>query len=209
MSKSQKNGTGGGGKLRPIKITAVGDGMVGKTCLLITYTTKLFPTEYVPTVFDNYADNITVDGQDFNMILWDTAGQEDYERLRPLSYPNTDCFLLCFSISNRSSFENIVTKWTPEIRHHCPHVPIVLVATKIDLREANQSPDEDSKQTQQPAVEDLIQNVEGKKLRARIKAARYVECSAKSGEGLQDVFEEAVRCVLKRPPNKRRVCKVL
>ncbi|CAG2069334.1 unnamed protein product, partial [Timema podura] len=75
-------------RIRPIKITAVGDGMVGKTCLLITYTTKQFPKDYVPTVFDNYADNITVDGQDFNMTLWDTAGQEDYERLRPLSYPN-------------------------------------------------------------------------------------------------------------------------
>ncbi|KAG8225437.1 hypothetical protein J437_LFUL004437 [Ladona fulva] len=203
---SQKNGTGvNGGRLRPIKITAVGDGMVGKTCLLITYTTKLFPTEYVPTVFDNYADNITVDGQDFNMILWDTAGQEDYERLRPLSYPNTDCFLLCFSISNRSSFENILTKWTPEIRHHCPYVPIVLVATKIDLRE-NPGGDDDNKAVN---IEDLITTVEGKKLRARIKAARYVECSAKSGEGLKEVFEEAVRCVLKRPPSKRRVCKVL
>ncbi|XP_046393539.1 ras-like GTP-binding protein RhoL [Ischnura elegans] len=206
----QNNGTtgdqGGGGRLRPIKITAVGDGMVGKTCLLITYTTKKFPTEYVPTVFDNFADNITVDGQEINMILWDTAGQEDYERLRPLSYPNTNCFLLCFSISNRSSFENIVTKWTPEIKHHCPDVPIILVATKTDLRQ-NPGNDDDPKK---PAVEDLIQNSEGKKLRQRIKAAGYVECSAKNGDGLQEVFETAVRCVLKRPPSSRKpLCCIL
>lgn len=79
--------------LRPLKITTVGDGMVGKTCLLITYTQNEFPQEYVPTVFDNHACNLTVDGMDYNLTLWDTAGQEDYERLRPLSYPNVCIFL--------------------------------------------------------------------------------------------------------------------
>lgn len=178
-------------RIRPLKITAVGDGMVGKTCMLITYTTQRFPKEYVPTVFDNYADNITVDGQDFNMTLWDTAGQEDYERLRPLSYPNTDCFLLCYSVGSRSSFENIVSKWCPEIRHHCPNIPIVLVATKTDLR------DEDC---------ETITTAEGKKLKRKIKAARLVECSALKGEGLNEIFIEAVRCVVKKSPARRRQC---
>ncbi|KAG8330976.1 hypothetical protein J6590_051344 [Homalodisca vitripennis] len=130
MAAVEKNGTAATAavsRIRPLKITAVGDGMVGKTCMLITYTSQQFPTEYVPTVFDNYADNITVDGQEYNMTLWDTAGQEDYERLRPLSYPNTDCFLLCYSVGSRSSFENILSKWHPEIKHHCANVPIVLV----------------------------------------------------------------------------------
>lgn len=181
-------------RIRPIKITAVGDGMVGKTCMLITFTQKKFPIEYVPTVFDNYAGNITVDDQEFNMTLWDTAGQEDYERLRPLSYPNTDCFLLCFSVSSRSSFENIVSKWYPEIRHHCPNVPIVLIGTKIDLREEGQ---------------DVISENEGKGLRKRIKAARYVECSAINMQGLDEVFNEAIRTVMKKPPAPRRICAIL
>ncbi|XP_015608938.1 ras-like GTP-binding protein RhoL isoform X2 [Cephus cinctus] len=179
-------------RIRPIKITAVGDGMVGKTCMLITYTTKKFPTEYVPTVFDNYADNICVDGQEFNMTLWDTAGQEDYERLRPLSYPNTDCFLLCFSVSARSSYENVASKWYPEIKHHCPNVPIVLVGTKGDLRSEGDL--------------DIISLRECKKMQKKIKAFKYMECSAVKQEGLEDVFVEAIRAVLRKPSSTKLCC---
>ncbi|ALC47082.1 RhoL [Drosophila busckii] len=181
--------------LRPLKITIVGDGMVGKTCLLITYTQNEFPLEYIPTVFDNHACNITVDDNEYNLTLWDTAGQEDYERLRPLSYPNTNCFLLCYSISSRTSFENIKSKWWPEIRHFGSNVPVVLVGTKLDLRIPNS--------------EKFVTTQEGKRLRKEIHAYNLVECSAKKKMNLQQVFEEAVRAVDRKPKSRPPSCKIL
>lgn len=101
----------------PIKVVVVGDGAVGKTCLLIryhssyfSYTQNKFPTEYVPTVFDNYTATVKFDNRMINLGLWDTAGQEEYNRLRPLAYPNADVFLIVFSVVEPSSFINATKK---------------------------------------------------------------------------------------------------
>ena len=75
------------------------------------------------------------DGVPVSLGLWDTAGQEDYDRLRPLSYPQTDVFLICFSVVSPSSFENVTSKWCPEIKHHCPDAPILLIGNRLRNRE--------------------------------------------------------------------------
>ena len=120
--------------MQNVKLVVVGDGGVGKSSFLICATTSHFPCNYVPTVFDNYTANMMVYGKPVNVGLWDTAGQEDYDRLRPLSYPETDVFVVCFDVANRSSFQNVTEKWVPEVRHFCPEIPILLLATKTDLR---------------------------------------------------------------------------
>ncbi|XP_056636326.1 ras-like GTP-binding protein RhoL [Diorhabda carinulata] len=172
-----------------VKITVVGDGIVGKTCMLSTYTTGEFPAEYVPTVFEHYGQKITVDDIEYDMTLWDTAGQEDYERLRPLSYPHTNCFLVCFSVDkNLASYDNVTLKWVPEVRHFSPNVPIVIVATKIDLRN-------------DPSLACYTPE-EGKKLKRKVRAQSYMECSALANQGLEEVFVEAIR-VYRKSKNRK------
>ncbi|XP_033625044.1 rho-related protein racA-like [Asterias rubens] len=160
-----------------LKLVMLGDGAVGKSALLITYTTNSFPSNYIPTVFDNYSASVNVGGKPYNLGLFDTAGQEDYDRLRPLCYPGTDIFVLSFSVASRDSFLNIESKWLPEIKHHMPGVPILLVATKTDLR--------------QGSTHTCIYFDEGFKL-AQKHNMEYTETSALQGNNVKPCFEKAV-----------------
>lgn len=180
---------------RPLKMTVVGDGTVGKTCLLVTYTKKTFPTNYVPTVFDNFSDTIEVDGSCYDVSLWDTAGQEDYERLRILSYPNTDVFLLVYSVDNRTSFNNVTAKWIPELKHHCPNAPIILVGAKVDIRKDGSNSG------------NYVTYTEGLKMSKKI--GTFVECSALTTENLKLVFQEAIRAALNKPKPRNHNCIIL
>jgi small GTP-binding protein len=164
--------------------------------MLISYTTNKFPEDYVPTVFDNYTADIMVDGKPHVLNLYDTAGQEDYDRLRPLSYPQTDLFIVTFAVTSASSFENVRTKWIPELEHYAPGVPFILVGTKIDLRN-------------DPLH---VATSHGERLCNELKGQCYLECSARTQEGLKGVFDTAIQTVIaarKRPTKKRKECIVM
>ena len=186
------------------KLVIVGDGACGKTCLLIVFSKDQFPEVYVPTVFENYVADIEVDGKNVELALWDTAGQEDYDRLRPLSYPDTDVILMCYSIDSPDSLENIPEKWTPEVRHFCPSVPIVLVGNKKDLRNNEATRRELLKSKQEP-----VKTEEGRAMAEKIGAYAFLECSAKTKEGVREVFETATRAALSRQKKKSRKCSLL
>ena len=174
-----------------MKMVIVGNGACGKTWLLITYTTNKFPDKYIPTVFENYETNLLIDGRSYRLGLWDTAGQEDYDRLRPLSYPDTDCFLVCFSITSPSSFEDVREKWLPEIKHNCPATPFLIVGLQADLRHDMRTIEGLKKYKLSPVPTEA-----GIALAEEVGAYKYVECSAKTQIGLKNVFDQAAWCVL-------------
>ncbi|XP_013873156.1 rho-related GTP-binding protein RhoC [Austrofundulus limnaeus] len=186
------------------KLVIVGDGACGKTCLLIVFSKDQFPEVYVPTVFESYVADIEVDGKKVMLALWDTAGQEDYDRLRPLSYPDTDVILLCFSVDSPDSLDNIPEKWNPEVKHFCPNVPVILVGNKIDLRNDEYTRRELAKRKQVPLTYE-----DGKEMASRINAFSYRECSAKTKEGVRELFEMATWAALKVSKRRKDGCALL
>ncbi len=188
------------------KLVIVGDGACGKTCLLIVFSKGAFPELYVPTVFENYVADVEVDGRRIELALWDTAGQEDYDRLRPLSYPDSNVILICFAVSAPDTLENVEEKWISEVLHFCQGVPIILVGCKIDLRNDPKTNQQLAKLGQKP-----VSTAEGQAVAEKIKALTYMECSAKLNQGVREVFETATRAALqtKEKKEKKRKCLLL
>ncbi|KAK2600097.1 RHO4 protein [Conoideocrella luteorostrata] len=174
------------------KIVVVGDGGCGKTCLLISYSQGYFPEKYVPTVFENYITYPTHSptGKTVELALWDTAGQEEYDRLRPLSYPETDLIFVCFAIDCPNSLDNVLDKWYPEVLHFCPYTPLILVGLKSDLRYKKTCIEMLKTQGLTPVTTEQGLAVAGK------MHAQYMECSSKEMLGVDEIFERAILTVV-------------
>ncbi|GJC99420.1 GTP-binding protein rho2 [Colletotrichum higginsianum IMI 349063] len=190
------------------KLVIIGDGACGKTSLLSVFTLGYFPTYstqpvnpeprsltrhdlQIPTVFENYVTDCRVDGKSVQLALWDTAGQEDYERLRPLAYSKAHVILIGFSVDTPDSLDNVKHKWVEEVTRLCPGVPIILVGLKKDLREDPVAIEEMRKKSLR-----FVTHQEGDAASKEIGARKYLECSSLSGEGVDDVFEAATRAAL-------------
>lgn len=164
-----------------MKIVAIGDGAVGKTSLLMVLNGKPFPERYVPTIFENYTQLATINNESWKLHIWDTAGQDEYDRLRPLSYTGAQIILLCFALDSRQSYVNLSERWIGEVKHYCPNAKIILVGTKNDLRVANNP--------------NHVTDEQAKEFLNREKCAAYFPCSSKTGDGVDKVFPECAKAV--------------
>ena len=171
-----------------LKALAVGYGCVEKTSMLITYITKSFPQGDNSIVFDAYALDVDEHTQ---LGLCDAAGGNDYDKLRPLSYPQTDVFVLYFHVTKKDLFDELENYWYAELRHHCPGVPIILTATKIDLRE----------------TEDNCVTTEEEEALATKTRSHYAEISSLKGIGLDELFEKVVNLAYEQKTSSREKCK--
>ncbi|CAG0903380.1 unnamed protein product, partial [Cyprideis torosa] len=186
--------------VRDVKIVTIGDATVGKTCMLITYSTNQFPDFYKVTVFDSYAVSVAIGDREFQLNLYDTAGQEEYKALSAISYNGAHIFLVCFSVFplrmpgqigclkfcfnvqmfpsywfqvSPVSIENVRANWVPQIQLQCPDVPFLLVGTQIDLRRDAETLEKLADRNQRPFTPE-----QGERFAEELGAAKYVECSS-------------------------------
>lgn len=192
-----------------LKIVIVGDGGCGKTSLLMVYAKGDFPETYAPSVFEKYTTTICLGGKETKLNLYDTAGQDDYDRLRPLSYQEASVVLVCFDVTNPTSFENVLIKWFPEVKHFCRDTPLILIGCKTDLRKDRECARKLRAMNQAP-----ITYIQGEETCKQINGELYLECSAKFQENVEDIFKEATKRALvfrrkQRNYKSKRKCIIL
>ena len=181
--------------MQQLKCVAVGDDRAGTKDLLRTYVTNHCRNvnaniQMLTSKFNNYSINVMVDGSPITLSLFDTSGQGDDER--PKTYPETDVVLICFSVGDSNGIENIQNRWIPELEANCPRTRYVLVGTKIDGNR-------ESFASQAVAVAETV------------GAEKYVECSSSTEQGLQNVFDEAIRAAMmkKKPEESSGGCSIM
>jgi Ras-related C3 botulinum toxin substrate 1 len=178
--------------MKHIICVVVGDGAVGKSCLLLSYTTNAFPGEYIPTVFDNYSANVMAEDSQVTLQFWDTAGQEDHKKLRSLSDSQTAVFLICCSLVRSTSLENLETMWVPDVREHCPTTPYILAGMKSDLRDLFQ---QHAAEYRSKGMES-VPGSKGGDMKKTIGAPADIECSSRMQFNPKEVLETAIKVVL-------------
>uniref|UniRef100_H3C738 Uncharacterized protein n=1 Tax=Tetraodon nigroviridis TaxID=99883 RepID=H3C738_TETNG len=169
---------------RRVNCILVGDGAVGKSSLVVSYTTNACSQ---PSLSLLSSATVVVDGRPVQLQLCDTAGQDELERLRPLCYWNTDVFLLCYSVVRPGSFRSLTSRWFPEIQQHCPGAPVVLVGTQVDQREDVQVLIDLARNKERP-----VGTEEGRRLAQELGAVGFCECSALTQKNLKEAFDAAI-----------------
>ncbi|VEU23279.1 DEKNAAC104414 [Brettanomyces naardenensis] len=165
-------------KNSPFKVVIVGDSGCGKTSLFTSYIRGYFPTDYEPTIFENHRAFVQSQTNEILTVdLWDTAGQEDYERIRRLSYQDANVVILAYSLDAKDSLLNIPEVWAPEIINFCPNTPIILAGLKSDVAEYKVDP------------------YDAMKVAQNIGAVAHVPCSAKQMYNVEELFDACFNVV--------------
>jgi small GTP-binding protein len=177
--------------MKHIKCVVVGYGECGISEILRAYTST--PTDdRFPTIHENYSRGFLLEDQQIHLQLWTTPRVEEYKQFRPQTYPQTDVFVVCFSLIAPWSLDQVQDLWVPEIKEHCPGTPYILVGTKSSLRDAYaEHRDECEAKGGEP-----VPASKGEEMKRAIGARAYVECDAQSQYNLDEVFKTAVKIVL-------------
>ncbi|KAJ2400085.1 GTP-binding protein Rho1 [Coemansia sp. RSA 2559] len=183
------------------KVVVIGDGACGKTCLLHVFRDGSFPPndQYIPTIFDTWVADMLVDDRRIELQLWDTAGQEELDRLRFLCYPDANVIVICFSVDSPDSLTNVYEKWFPEAMENAPTATVLLVALKLDLRTDQGTVAELDRYGQAP-----VSHAEGVEVARKIHAVSYIECSSKQNFNVREVFEIAARWAIQPAHTQQR-----
>ncbi|KAA1113208.1 Rho GTPase [Puccinia graminis f. sp. tritici] len=173
------------------KTLVLGDESIGKTSLLHVYARDHFPQVFEPTVVENHTIDVLVGDQVVELSLWDNvdlSGQDEIGKAGPSSYANVHVILLCFSVDKPNSLTSTENKWLDQIIERCPGVKICMAALKCDLRDDPETRAHLAKQNQRP-----VDYEEGLATARRIRASRYLECSARQNRGVSEAFLEVAK----------------
>jgi small GTP-binding protein len=193
-----------------LKFVVVGEGTTGKTSFIMTLSNGSFP-QYL---HDQRSIPI-IDSMEFKTIhketqikieLFDTAGQDDYDKIRPLIYPNTDVFLVCYSTMFPFSFERISTKWIPEIRQKSETLSpkIILIGTKIDLREEGKSVEKLKQKKETPITTEM-----GNQLKMEMNVDGFCEISSLNNFGVNEVINLAMEILFESKNEGSKKCELM
>lgn len=173
--------------LQKVNIVMVGDQGAGKTNMLVSYCNNDYPTEYKPTVHDYYTVRLGIDGRQTSVQLIDTAGKPEFGLFRRLSYPDAEVFLLCFDVCDPRAFARVRDYWLMELKDYKRKTPVILVGTQIDRRSDFNEIARLSRQNLRP-----ITTQQGQQMARKIRAKKYIECSALTKKNLKSVFDSAI-----------------
>merc|ERR1712210_223762 len=189
------------------KLVIIGDGAVGKTCLMDVFEKGEFvEMPYRPTVFHNTVKSVEnpTTKEQFNLQLWDTAGQEEYAEARKTCYQGTSILLIGFSMAEPDSLANVETLWAKEANLEAlKKAPKLLVGLKADLKNNEDTIEALAKRNLAP-----VTKAAAEEMATKIGAKGYFETSAKENQGVKEVFEEAARIACDVPdiPKKKKFC---